>query len=203
VRSPLQSSATAPPGRCERLGAWGPFRGPGGVHHFQSSATAPPGRCERLGAWGPFRGPHLNRQSSVGRHEPWQREPAVVGDAAKIRERFAPAHAPSDAEVGWPSPWPLRGPGDAPADTSADCRRRPPPCCPRERPPPAPRRRRRRSTRACAPRSSERRGFHGRDRHPAHSRGSRDERQRGCPEGSPSPVHGAEVRRHHPPPTLR
>jgi len=55
ARSPLQSCATAPPGRGERTGAWGPSRGPA-RSPLQSCATAPPGRGERTGNWGPSRG---------------------------------------------------------------------------------------------------------------------------------------------------
>src|SRR5207245_6752399 len=81
-----QRSATAMPGRAERLGFGGHFGAPsrrrepeerhgyagarrtfGGLGAIswppagdanQRSATAMPGRAERLGGWGPFRGPH-------------------------------------------------------------------------------------------------------------------------------------------------
>src|SRR5207249_8331264 len=73
VMSALPRSATAQPGRSERVGAWGPYRGPhvqvvavvASHHEFRllvmsalpRSATAQPGRSEREGAWGPYRGP--------------------------------------------------------------------------------------------------------------------------------------------------
>jgi len=86
--------------------------------------------------------------------------------------------------------------GCAPARTSVDCPRRRPRCCRTETLLRAPRHHRYRSTRAYAPRTSGRRGSHGTDRRRARNRGSRDERQRGCRAGNPSPVDSAEYRRH-------
>src|SRR5207249_4700486 len=54
--TPFQRSATAPPGRCERLGFGAPCRGPHDAVPEKRHGSA--GALRTLGVWGPFRGPY-------------------------------------------------------------------------------------------------------------------------------------------------
>src|SRR5437870_5305489 len=56
--------ATAAPGRSERVGGGGQYRGPP-RERASRDATAAPGRPERRGVWGPFRGPQFQLGGSV------------------------------------------------------------------------------------------------------------------------------------------
>src|SRR4051812_7614468 len=53
---PSKTRETAAPGRAEREGVWGPFRGP---HPSKTRETAAPGRAEREGYGGHFGAPIL------------------------------------------------------------------------------------------------------------------------------------------------
>src|SRR2546430_11656949 len=124
VMSALPRSATAQPGRSERVGAWGPYRGPhvqvvavvASRHEFRlpvmsalsRSATASPGRSERVGDWGPYRGPYVDQDRRGERAKFFVRARAVAPHdhrearrAIQDRQRVVPrARVIGDAVAG-------------------------------------------------------------------------------------------------------
>src|SRR3989440_10793638 len=74
--------ATAAPGRPERVGVWGPYRGPR-AERASRDATAAPGRPERVGVWGPYRGPRAERAGRDATAAPGR--PERAGERGPIR----------------------------------------------------------------------------------------------------------------------